>query len=446
MKNQTIALLITLSCFAAPAGLAQDGKRISYEELVETSAAKLFQLADYNQALQEFQNLEKTYEQDPLIKRYIGMTLTLLGRLDEAAKSLEESVQMDPDNPANHYFLARVYHEQGNRAGAETELKKVIELDKGGYYGGPAKQALPLVEEKKLVYKPWDLWGKLGYEYDSNVTLESNEERIRSLEDQNAGRYYVSTGESYNWLERGRFRSQVKHEFYQSLHDDNLNEYNYTFNEFGINNRYKTKLMGKDTDYFLRFEIPFGFLDGNIFSFGVQAIAAMRMRLTKNTRSEIYHRYSHMEFGPDGSMPPLTSRDGEYNTTGVLHRYYFSRFKRNVYASYDISNAAAEGRNYDYVGHRVSTGFYTPLLIENLSLDLSASFETTNHYHYSTELFTRQVNARRDNDWSFYCRLTYELTKNWSIQAYYRYVNANNKNDIFQHDRHIGGTNLQFRF
>ena len=437
---------LTVFFFAALA-FAQSGKKeISLEELLKTNAAHLFQLGEYPQALEEFQKLANEYPQDSLPHRYVGMTLTLLGRLDEAVTALQEAVKLESDNPANHYFLARVYHEQGARDKAESELNEVLKLDPKGFYGEPARQALPLVTQKKLVYKPWDVFGSVGWEYDSNVTLEPNDKGLGSPADQSAGRSFFSIGGTYRYIDREKFDSKAGYRFYQSLHDDSLNEFNYDFHEWSNVSRYRFQWQGREITSGLRFALPLGFLDGNLFVFGAEVTAFFNSRLSKNTFTEIYHSYTHNEFGPDGSVPRLTSRDGEYNASGIYHRFYFSNFSRYVFGGYEFQTTAARGDNFDRDGHSFRVGFHTPLFINKLTLEATGSFVTANYPHYSAELFPIESHARLDNDWTYVVSLTYQLNRNWSFQTFFRQVNANNKNDIFQYDRLNGGAQFLFRY
>jgi len=426
---------------------AQDNskKRISLDELLSSQAAIHFQIEEYKNALAEFEKMSVQYPEDPLVKRYVGMTLTLLGRLDEAASALQDAVRMEPSNPANHYFLARVYHEQGNKERASEELDKVVALDPEGFYGRPAKEALILVEQRAIVKRPWDFWMTTGYEYDSNVPLEPNDKELRDLSDKNAGRYFFSAGGSYKIVERPKFDSTVGYRIYQSLHDDSLNEFNYTFQEFHNVNRFRLQWLGREIIAGLRFSMPLGFLNGNIFLWGAEVVSFVNSKITKNTFTEVYHRYSHLEFGPDGEEPNLLSRDGEYNATGIHHRYYFDEYKRYIFVGYEFQNAQVRGNNFDRLGHRAEIGFHAPLTAE-LSFDVIGSFTVASYPHYSAQLDYREPLSRLDNYWTLLGRLNYVISKNWSMQVYYRYDNAENENDIFQYDRHIGGGQITFRY
>ena len=440
-----IALLICLTtAFAQEEAEGGEGE-ISFEELQKTRAAHLFKLGKYQEALGEFEKLSQTYPADTLPRRYTGMTLTLLGRLDEAISIYQESLGREPENPALHYYLARVYHEQGAKDKAKEELEEVLRLDPEGFYGQPARIAIPVVERRRLVEKPWDVWIASGYEYDSNVTLAPNDKALRGTDDESAGRYYLALGGKYKWFQRGRFDSHAGYRLYRSFHDDSLNEFNYTFQEFFLINEYRSMIFNREVKWGLRDSIPLGFLAGNLFSWGNELTFYVNGRVTKNTFTELFHRYSHIEFGPDGAIPNLTARDGEYNSTGIHHRFYFSNLTRYVFVGYEFQTAATQGNNFDRVGHFFQVGLNTPIT-KKLVFNVTGSFVTADYPHYSAEIAPIEPLARRDHDWVLFTSLTYNLTRNWSLQGFYRYGNSNNRNDIFQHDRQIGGVELLFRY
>ncbi len=244
-------------------------------------------------------------------------------------------------------------------------------------------------------------------------------------------------GGYYNWLERGKFNSYVGYQVHQSLHDDSLNEFNYTFQEFWIWNEYITNWFGKEVILGLRYALPWGFLNGSMFSIGNEVMSNVKVRFTKRTQTEVFTKYTHYEFGPDGYLPDITSRDGEYTSTGIVHTFYFSNFRRSVFAAYILDTASTQGNNFDRTGNTVQVGLRTPVwdgvrILKDLTLELIGEFTAANYYHFDSQVYFLEPNARLNNDWSFLVRLTYPISRHWSVQAYYRYINANNKNLAFR--------------
>jgi len=445
--------VLTLGSFAGSARASAND--IPLEQILDSRATQLFKTQEYDQALVEFQKLSQEHPNDLLPRRYMAMTLILLGRLDEAIAILQDNVAKEPNNPAHHYYLARAYHEQGAQAKAKAELEEVLRLDPKGFYGDPARKALPLVTEKALTPKRWDIWLGAAYEYDTNVPISPSEKDLRGIndgiddehdvDDLNANRYSIRGGGKYQWFQKGRWDSTIGYQFYKSLHDDGLSDFNYTYNEFFGFTQYHRNIFSREVTTGLRYALPFSFLGGKTYLFAVELTAYANGRLTKNTYTEIYHRYSHIEFGPDGEQPNLTSRDGNYDVTGVHHRFYFSELKRYVFIGYEFQTAAVRGNNFDRLGHFFQAGLHTPV-VGKLDLDVVGGFTYANYPHYSAELDPEEPLARRDNDWTLLAALTYRLTSHLSLRGFYRYFNANNRNDIYQYNRDIGGVEALFRY
>jgi tetratricopeptide (TPR) repeat protein len=64
---------------------------------------------------------------DPQLQYALGSILYLEGHLPEAATHLRESLRLQPEQLASHYYLALVIRDQGNDAEAITMLEKLIE-------------------------------------------------------------------------------------------------------------------------------------------------------------------------------------------------------------------------------------------------------------------------------------------------------------------------------
>ena len=109
MKRTILAVFISLA-FLSFFNIAQAAEEVPLNQLLDSRATQLFQAQAYDQALTEFEKLSQQYPQDLLPRRYVAMTLILLGRLDEAITILQDNIKKEPTNPAHHYYLARAYH------------------------------------------------------------------------------------------------------------------------------------------------------------------------------------------------------------------------------------------------------------------------------------------------------------------------------------------------
>ena len=72
---------------------------------LETPAATAFKAGDFEAALSGFEALRAEHPDDPLVLRYLAMTLDRLERHEEAIEALRRALAERPDNAALHFFL-----------------------------------------------------------------------------------------------------------------------------------------------------------------------------------------------------------------------------------------------------------------------------------------------------------------------------------------------------
>lgn len=89
------------------------------------------------EAVESFRRALEAEPDHPLYLHHLGLALKEAGRLDEAARELRRSVRLAPDRLGAvdaRLALAAVYDQQGKRALAQAEHRKVQELDATGVY------------------------------------------------------------------------------------------------------------------------------------------------------------------------------------------------------------------------------------------------------------------------------------------------------------------------
>jgi len=89
-------------------------------------------------------------------------------------------------------------------------------------------------------------------------------------------------------------------------------------------------------------------------------------------------------------------------------------------------------------------GLHVPVPnVEKTDLDTSAGLRWGDYPHFES-LSALDPNQRRDANWDIYVAVTHRFTPRLSTRAFYRFINANNRNDFFQYDRNITGLQLLF--
>ena len=451
MNKKLIYFILFMTLNAVSLQAANDQKAaetISSEEFLQTSAANLFQAGEYEQALDALEPLLEKYPKDPLLIRYKAMTLDRLGRSEEAIKLFESLLKDNPDHIPSRYFLGQAYERTGNSEAAARQWQIVAEQGKESPYGKWAEESLKrvgtVVKPEKKAAKRFRAALRYGYEYDSNVTLKPEEKRLAGSGDQNAGRQTFDATFRYKAFSKRDVAVDLFYAAGQTLHDDGLDEFNFTSQEFGAEVRKRLKVFAKEVTLGTKYEFLAGFLDGNLFSIRNRITFSADSRLTRRTRSVLFARLIPANYGPDGSNPPQTSRDGFYTDYGITQYFYSADFKRYLYIREEYNRADVRGGNFELRGQTTRAGFFTPLVWKT-DLDFSAGFEFNTYPRFSS-LSSLDGDRRRDMNWDLYAAITHNIRPNLGVRGFYRFINAENRNGFFEYDRHIGGAQVIFTY
>ena len=81
--------------------------------------------------------------------------------------------------------------------------------------------------------------------------------------------------------------------------------------------------------------------------------------------------------------------------------------------------------------------------VDQTELDLSGGLDY-GKYPGFTSLSTLDVRRRQDTIWDFYAAITHYWTPRLATRGFYRFVEAGNRNDFFDYERHIAGVQVLF--
>lgn len=447
---------------------------IPMEEFEDSLFAILFRAGEYEAARPALEDLLRNYPDDPLLLRYRAMTLDQLGNSEGAIRQFQDLLLKDPNHVPTRYFLGLAYERAGLIEEAAAEWLWVIEHSPVATYWQWASEALdrvydrtaglgleesgaprplplsPPPERKPPLPAPpappaasrWFLAGIIGWEWDSNVTLKPNDKALASAGDQNADRFSANLRAGYHAVQEPKLGLDLLSTTRQSFHDDNLDDFNFTSQEVSADLRRKTSWAGREVTLGSRYDMGVGLLESDLFTFSNGLTLTADSRWTPHTRTVLLGRSSWINFGPDGSNPPQTSRDGLYQDIGVTQYLYTADFRRHLFLTQEYNDARVRGGNFERRGTTTRLGLHTPLW-KKLTLDGAVGFRW-NKYPRFDSLSTLDVERRRDAVWDFYVGLTYPINPRLAGRISYRFVDAQNRNDFYEYERHVAG--VQFLF
>lgn len=455
---------------AYPPVCAAEERIIPLEEFEDSRFAVLFRVGDYEAALPELEGLLKNYPDDPLLLRYRAMTWTHLGRSEEAIAQFQELLLSDPNHVPTRYFLGLAYEQAGLIEEAAAEWLWVIEHGPVATYWQWAAAALDQIydrtaglglEEPGAPLPPaefvpraapsappagaesrWFLAGIVGLEWDSNVTLKPEDKALANAGDRNAERLLTNLRLGHHLLRGPETALDLLYTARHSAHDDSLDDLNFLSQEASADLRRKVDWGDREVTLGARYDLGLGLLESDLFTLSNGLTLTADSRWTPRTRTALLARAAWIDFGPDGSNTPQTSRDGWYQDAGFTQYLYSADLRNHLFWTQQYNDTRTEGGNFERRGTTTRLGFHTPLS-KKLALDSAVGFRWNKYPRFSS-LSTLDGERRRDAVLDLYVGLTYPINPRLAGRISYRFVDAQNRNDFYEYERHVAG--IQFLF
>jgi len=420
---------------------------ISAEEFTSGTFAKFFTEGDYEAALRALAEVQKKYPGDPLVKRYRGVVLSRLGRSAEAIRIFEELLKETPNHVPTRLNLGEAYYRAGNSSAATREWKWVAENSPTEVYREQARAYLqrPPIQPAQVRLAKTSWYASAGVEYDSNPLLKPDDKRLATAGNEKRGfRLVLNLGLTHPLVSDRDHRVDLIYTARQSFHDGETDSVDFTSQEVGINARKKDELLGKDVTWGARYDLAVGFLRSDLFSVINRFLFSSDWTLTPQTRTRLYDRFSISEFGPDGSNPDQTSRDGVSNDIGVTQYFYSGDFRSYLFITEEFNQDNTRGGNFKQRGTTTRIGVHTAFLgMPRSDFDASVGYGFGRYPGFSS-LSSADLNRRVDKTLDFYSAVTHHLTPAWAARLFYRFINAENENGFFDYKRNIAG--IQFLY
>jgi hypothetical protein len=455
-----------------PSTCAAEERAISIEEFEGSVFAGYFQTGEYESALEAVGELLRDYPDDPLLLRYRAMTLDQLGSSQEAIAQFQELLLRDPNHVPTRYFLGLAYERAGLIEEAAEEWLWVIGnspvatysqwaaaaldqvydrtsglgLEEAGAPLPPAEfvpaPALPAPAAAPVPESRWFLAGIVGFEWDSNVTLKPTDKALANAGDRNADRLLTNLRVGRHLLREPETALDFLYTARHSAHDDSLDDLNFFSQEASADLRRKVDWGSREVTLGARYDLGVGLLESDLFTFSNGLTLTADSRWTPRTRTALLARAAWIDFGPDGSNTPQTSRDGWYQDAGFTQYLYNSDRRSHLFWTQQYNDTRVQGGNFERRGTTTRLGFHTPFW-KKLALDGAVGFRWNKYPRFSS-LSTLDTERRRDAVLDFYVGLTYPINPQLASRISYRFVDAENRNDFYEYERHVAG--VQFLF
>ncbi|HVN87277.1 MAG TPA: tetratricopeptide repeat protein [Candidatus Binatia bacterium] len=399
----------------------------------------LVQTERYQEAMPFLQQAQRNEEVAAQASLFLGIAQLRLARNDEARGNFERAAADPQQRLAARYYLGIVEFQAGNWSKAVEQFNVVVDQEPNSAMGREAGVFLTRIRQGRGGLRPYQVYGSVGMQYDSNVSLTpSNASPFIKQVGQSDGRITLATGGTYVPLRNDWAQLTLGYDFYQSLHF-HLTEFNLQDNgpsvqlgfntgraQFGVLARY---------DYYL----------GSTNSFLQEATALPWLTIPERDygRTEISCRVRRRDF----KQAAYWSQDAFNFAPSVKQFVYLGSVERYVEVGYQFDRQdpvingqrvkRSDAEMFGYDGNEINTSFGWGWPV----------FTTQLGYAYRHESYDNPAShGRRDDEHHLIFVARYYANDYLDFVAGY-YGTFNNSNQTpFTYDRNIGSLSVEVRY
>jgi Tfp pilus assembly protein PilF len=399
-------------------GLKYDRAMLNYKTSKYSTAAGLF---------------AEIVDEDPsnvLAQYHAGISLLKQKKYDKALERVLAAAEMSPTIKANGYYYAGVcYWKMGQADQAVEKFEYVRDHADSELLRENALAWLKTIEEEKQARKPYSLYLKLGYGYDSNVTLDPLDEDVFSDEDDYFNRVHFSG--KLNVINRKDLVLGAGYSHYQSWYND-LEEYDLMGSLFSVYAKYYLRPFTLGLSY-----LPsYYWLDQDSYlrrhTVKPEVIWEWKDRLS----TVLSYSYSDNDYFQDEGW------SGDRHE-GYLDAYYSILDKMGFLfggIGYEANNASNPDQDYGWLKTRVGALFYLPWELE---LDVRGRYQNKQYDNVDTFFGVK----REDDKYYGAVSLARKLFYQWlAIVGEFNYTKNNSNISTYEYDKYVGALYLRAQY
>ena len=177
-----------------------------------------YKTARYAEAADLFKEVADEDPSNILASYHAGISLYRTARYAEAPSYLADAAERSPNLKVSSAYYAGICYFKTGRRGEATEKFEYVRAEAGqDVLGGYAEKWLDALKEPERERRPYELYAKMGYQYDDNVRLDPLDKDFYTDQDDWVTVAYLSG--KYE-LERGPATMGAGYTHYQTWHKD----------------------------------------------------------------------------------------------------------------------------------------------------------------------------------------------------------------------------------
>jgi len=358
-----------------------------------------------------------------LTRFYAGLAMSALGFAREAQAQMEEALRLQPISPLS----------------------------------APTQRFREILETAAARERFFRGELRLGFFYDTNVPVVPNastdivaqvlrEERQRR---ESEGEL-ASLSLAYTWLKTLDWEGTASYRFLQT-YNNHLPNFNTQSHTPTLGFTYRGKLLTKP--YFAGLQLSYDFITLGDNKFVQRGVANPYLTLVESPRNltTLQFRFQVKDFFNDTNIVAEEVRDAVNYMVGPLHFFLFAEGRHYLKAGYQYDVDAAEGRNWEYSGHRfLFGGQYTlPWREVRLRYDLDSHLRFHTEKNSLLPATAPRTVRRRDTELLHLFTVTKEFvfrSQNFVVSLEYLFDDNMSNLPAFDYNRHVITTSLTWKF
>jgi len=365
-----------------------------------------------------------------------GLTLLKAGEYEESVNAFKDAKDLNKQLTVSaDYQIGIAYLRQRKFNEAKRVFADIVDLDPHTDIATYAGRYVDAIDKRIESQRPLRLTLRCAFEYDSNVLLRpADTALVTEITDQDDTREV--------WDFKGEYTLRTEDNFLSFKAG-----YQATFskqNDFG------------------RYDVM-----SNTFS-GQPAISFKKVLVTfpVNYSHSVVDEKNYVSIISVGNVNNILIAESQMVQTGIIYKYddylrppfgdedrtgdeligtcgwflFFMKNKGFLNVKYTSNKDWTEGRNWEYIGNKVSGGLLVPLWKFKCGVNSEVSFQNYDNIHSTYNL------RRKDQTYAASSILSFEFIKNAEIQFQYTYVTSRSNINLYEYDRFVLSGALQYKF
>src|SRR6266436_4081491 len=371
VSRRVLPLLVLAASLQALWPVARGGAQTTEADVHVAQAIIAIDERRYDAALAELKRALEIEPDHVEALYYTGVVYAAQRRPDLAVPFLEKARAKAPADPAIGFQLGLAYFARQQYDRAQPLLEAVFktnpELDGLGYYVG------------FLRYRAKDYRGALAafragrasdpeiqqltrFYYDDNVRVVPSANGREPLVADLRRLRHTSTGElfavraDYVWWRTEDWESSLGYSFFTTYNND-VPRFSVLDHLVSAGLVRKLSLGSRPAQLGLQYSYEWLGLDADEFLTRHTLVLSGAVVESEHHLTQAFARFQDKDFDEGVPPPPRQEvRDAHNYTAGFLHLLRFAQDRHFVKVGYQIDWDQTDGRNYEYVGHRLSAG------------------------------------------------------------------------------------------